>query len=721
MPFERLKDSIKKLTFEYKHPLPSVVNRNFYILFSSDMEKIKKGFEYLFPAHYSDFENLYNWLMFDSADNFAEIFREKLIQSFDAEVSISLERKGKKIIDNRNQIFFISELLSKENLERLLEALGICKSEIERGRFSNFFWIGIFIIGTKDKDNIISMPKDLRKEFQSNLKSYPFNRIFFIDIQNSLEMILRSKDEQYSIIWQLLYFLNNKALTSEMGRYEEWLNTNPASQEYITSFSSITYFYPIDEIIETVSLDYGREVVKKAIFETPPSEIPDLCFWKFVNDNKLNTLDEIIGNLSQYKEYSTVDPLREIPEPSFLNLKNYSQIIDFINNSLPLFAERNENLMRQILNYRIYKIKAELREFVKYINSEERIGLQASKEFLRKLKEHFEKLKPQSIPPPTTQDISEIIESMKIFVAESSRPPAVIIRTLLLLIFIAIFLFNFKLGLINKIISFVLSFLILGGLSFLHMLKMHKKWNSFKKIIEDTLKKNWYNLSKNYELRLANEFIDRTLMEIEEIGVELENVNRRILQLYEYFGKYPPPQISEYTLWKSLITKEKLIEFKDKITPNIDIIVEKYLKKYRPLSKWERFAPPDGREPEAWEYKVFENASEEILPDTAPLLKMNILSIFNPNNDKNFHNEIRAMIRAVQPYIKLKPGSQVTKNGFLESKDDEYKSVTQEITKNLKPYFNDISVMASPSSYRITFYALMEGIRFDNVILEKEG
>lgn len=719
MSFQTIRKQIQDITAPKKHPQSQILCRTVYFVLDKKLSNIVEWYKTWFPVK-EEVDSLSPWIT-----EAAEI-EEAINTAFSVGVDTDLTDKGYSVISSINQILFVGDLSDPEVLKKTLEFNKVLDERLQKFITVNtpVFKVGLFLlrnIETKEGKNYFKPPIDFNG-FMDNTAEI-FHRIFLIDVANPLGVFINSPDNLESLIGQLLFYLSELPKiyvgNKDPQGFAEWLNRDRVHEGEISSFSGMSMLVPIDQILETAVVIKGSEILKEAVFAPLDQIKVESKKTEFLNGAYLNSVDTLEMRLMKHPLYPLLDPLKVLPDWKPKNTDKFLSEIDRIDASLPDFAEENDKIMEKIAAKQSEDWKHALKAKIDEIIMNEEGGFDIVKAFLKELKDRTKRMVPEYIPDPAYGDPSTKILEIKALLKNGPSQEAVIARTLLLSLMGVLGFFSLFNGL-KELVGICAWVLLTGFMGFI-------RWHSFvtaleRKVIQlkELLSLKWKALLEN-KVKLRKKDMLNSLVELIDLeSQEVEKAKVRTERVFEYFeNEYTAPEPQEYAFWRYVIKEhDDIAEFAKLIQFNIKEKAQNFLRDENILEFWRRFDLPEAKEPNNWEWALLEKGCVYVLPHCAEILNISACNLLRKIKQRR-ESFIKLMEKNCEPFLRLKAGSPVPEpHASIEISKDGCDDIYSEISSSVRGRIPDVRRSNSLTSYRISFFGIIEGINRRDIRLE---
>jgi hypothetical protein len=697
MPLEKIKENIRNLIYSKKHFDLKYIYKNIFIILNSSLNSIRSWYEKILPLN-EDISKYFIW----SDENDIE---EKLQNAFDIRVREELIKKGYSLMDFV-QLIFIGDLTENETIEKIIRI----NEKIEK-KYGNFtkFKIGAFLI---EKENEKIKNFDKFKEITHKI----FDDVFLIDIFNK-NAFIKNENDLYSLFGHLLYLLSTLPISynlkKQLDLYKENLGRN---KDTVNSFSSFSYVLPIDEIFENIVIIKGIELIRES-FLNPNPDIKNVAenygndFLNKFSLNNLNSLDNSISNLTNSK---LKNPLSSIPQWRFQNTEDFLLQIENLVNSLNKYSEENKKIIEDKCKKFLDTLKNSLNETLNNIILKNKGGICIAWKFLKFLNTHVKgNLISERIERYSYNHINSLISEIRREFERSPKVEAFIARMGILWFSILLGIFYIETNIFNCIlyaIPFTILFIFFG------FLIMHSFITKIERMVirlNHSITDTWTSFSNFVRRNAINEMLKEFQKVINDILINIINTTKRVRELSKRFMKeYIPPSPNSSSFWNYIdINEERKKQFLNKLEVNIDEIANDFLNNLKIENLWEKFSPLNTRLSE-FESELLEKASLNFIPYCEEILNCSIYDILSNNDEFNiFLNHLE---NNREPFIKIKPEhtSTLFDQYILEIREEK---IERDKLEKLTKIFQQIELIDNPSLYRISFFVITRGIKFEDI------
>ncbi|RPH52429.1 MAG: hypothetical protein EHM85_02915 [Desulfobacteraceae bacterium] len=732
MALELLRRAIFDETKSLKSPKSDVLARTFYLVLSPSMGHLQNWFHEWFPDSHEAIRHVHPWYITDksiSPDKLKENLRSIFLGAFSANVTNKLINNGHRLLNTATQVIIIGDL-SEEGFGQYLESVHTLFKEIvaEFGNHeSPVYFTGIFLCRSLTKNADGNIEVKTCGHINDILKSKDeLDRVFLIDISNSSGVVVSKETDMHFLVGQLLYILSKKPLEfseeKNFAAFGEWLRRFSPRNNLCSGFSGISILNPIDQMLETLLIAKGGEILDGAFFGDIDEKKVDFYTKSLLNNVHLNSLDVFSKMLKENGKTPLVNPFKNIESvKASWNINqpdDFSAFIDYLDSHLPDDAEENRKIMDGLGQLLLDNFRYELLEHLNTAISNEKGGILIAEQFLSKLKKMLNEMMPEKVTGPLYPDISNLIHSLVTMCNKGPRKESVIARTAVL------FLAGIA-GLFSSQAIFDLPFIVFPLLTILATAVVTVYWYGSKNKIEKLVSDVWKYLFEKWDILMAKEF-SATLNNlrpqyieiIDDLALRVEESQKRLHEVIAFFkNQYAAVLPDDSAFWLYAINKrEEFIKYLPMLQTNMQTIASAYLEEDRPLELWNRTAPPvDTTELNEWEWTLGERIGLRLLPYARNIVDLSVSRLLNdsPAQTKAF---IELLKSAAQPFLCVKPGNQrCIPQATIEMPDDGSDTLYKQIETTISGSFQSKERKRSMTPYRISLFSFAESIDIDSL------
>lgn len=737
--FAELRQQVSQLTADRNFPVPRQISRVFFVVVSSSLFPLKPWFQQWFPIRDDEIAQFYPWLLVpEQEDVFRKEAEAAVGRAFSADRANTITLRGISILDSINQVLVVADLCDRDISHKMARTCKIIDNVLQRfiDPRSPVYWTGIFLLrrppsqvaGNEKKtedagEKISGLPSSGKEIIDQILQEAPwslFHRVFFLDISNPQGTFLSEEKDQRCLAGHLLYFLITYPMSAELPhQFAEWLLRNNADEGFVSGFSAFSLVVPIDQILETIAIFKGTEVMKESLLTERSPDRHLLYLSDFLQKNSMLQLEEVKKAVSEDSSFPLRDPTDSLPDFSTMRSEDYLETVNAIDGSLPGTAKDHAEAMEKIGERLLINWKESLEDHLETMATHELGGLLMAKKFLQSLQTHIEKILPPKVEPPQYSDPGGCILTLWRLLDRGPRKEAIYGRALTLALVSEVAVASFPLSLLTKVLLLVgLPALSLALAFFVSYSARQEIQNQILTLVR-LLREKWKALIEAERLKVAERCLKDLLERVKKLQKEVESALKRVEELVDYFqNRYLPPFPEEFAFWKYVVKeREELLQFQDLCRADISTVAGDYLEKDRPLLLWHRLSPPTTSEPNPLEQSLVEKAAIRVLPDCADILNLHILSFLQTGN-RQIDGYKMAMIRGAQPFLNLHPGSRSPElNAALEVESGDDRPFIEQLMRALSAHFHTIQQVSARSPYRLSFFGFLEGAKTDDVLL----
>jgi len=729
---ESLRKQIVRMTSEREFSISSRKSRTFIIVVSPWLQAAREWVNHLSPLENGDAHHFYPWIVLDyDPGAFAEEARKAFTSAYDiGRVHSELSRSS--VLQETNQVVVLADLGEENASGRVDSAIAAIRElAAEKSRpEAPVYWTGIFVtrragsgsIAGADRETVhaASQPPpnaaaSTAKQVFAGLPADLFDRLFVVDVTNPKGAEISHENDQFCLIGHLLSFLITFPIVNNSAEFIQWLGQNDASNGLLTGFSAFSFALPMNQIIETIAMAQGAEVMREAVLAEENRERFRYYLRNFEQKNALATSIALRSAMVSDVEYPLIDPAGSLAAFEFGNVSSYIAAMDAIDASLPEIAQENGKRMRQIGERRLREWNESLEDHLESMIAREKGGLPMARRFLESLLDHVESLMPPEPKPPEYEDPGVWIRRLEAFIARIPRAEAVYTRAGLLALGAELALpyslagpiGNLILRLITPLLSFLLGALVIS-------LRNHEA-SQYAIRIEKAIRGKYVALLEFAvlkEIRVALEGIrEIARRDLADIDAALGRIKTITAHFKENYRPDLPP---ESAFWKHIVRdRNAFLDLQRHCNFDATKSVKEYFERSHSLRLWRRLLGAKLQEPDAWEWTLVEQAAEIMVPGCGEIINLDIRDCFQSGGSE--HATLRStVVNAVQPFVVIDPlmpsKGIVRKYVMLEAGAAGEKPMLEPFIENLSQHMSMLRI-GSRSQYRFSFYGFCEGVK----------
>ncbi len=734
---EKLRAEIFSKTAPLKFPHSTVVSRTFYVPTSPTMNHLKEWFDEWFPILDGDLNKIYRWIALSEGEDISKTISKAVLEAKDVKTLSVLINKGYQVIENANQIIFIGDLTEDGFLESLKKSHKNFSDAFE-GLFQekgSLYRQGLFLISNLSRGYSKGAGDSKKTSIFGEFISWAKNNldmVYFIDATNRFGTVVSDAKDLHFFLGHLAYVLTQKPVEfskkDRVGAFREWVSRNSISQERFNGFSAISIVTPINQIIETLLVKKGGEILDQAFFGSFNEKRLNLYLNRILNKASLSSFEAFTHSLSKHPIYRFLDPFdafndsEKSPLAWDLNKpEGFTISADELDASLANYAETNGEIINKASETMLSEFEYSLLEDVNTaISTEEKGGMILVKDCLNKLKAHIKAMIPDEPASPIYPDSGPIIRNLEKRVKKGPRRAAVAIRSIVLS-------GSFLVGLITGLKLFDFKFNLLLSLSLLSLVFGYIYWHSWINRTENlvikitgTIRKKWEAMMNYKKTSVVKDILPKYLQIVDEMISKVELAAKRLEKLSIYFKEEhlaPSPPSSAFWI-NTLDTRDEIVsKYYNLINVDTHNVALKYITEEKPLTLWNRLSSVESSEINIFEWGLVEKATLRIIDDCRDLVNISVCGNLRdfPEKAKNF---LEFLKRSTAPFIRLKPEPDTT--GSLEifsnGCDDICSAIDHAIEGN---YSTKLATIPAKTPYRISVFSFAESIDLNS--LHKEA
>lgn len=724
-----LQARIRGRTDSRKFPTPQRIVRTIVLLASPSLFYLRDWFQQWFPIRDPEVARLYPWLLYDGSEGFAAEVGQVIGEAFDMDRANALIlRHGLEVRTSVNQVLVVADLSepgTKEAVDRSCEVLQDAVAKLS-GPQSPVYWVGAFAIrrlvqtagdGKQGVDTIISGGEAQGEEMAVWLGGSRFNRVFLIDVSNPQAAFLAAARDQYCVAGHLLYHLTvAPTLAGGAEEHVQWLTRHSPTEGDVAGFSAFSLVLPVDQIVETVTVARGAEVMRVALLEEKDPERFRFYFDNFREKNGLLNLEALRDRLGSDPDFTLDDPLRELPVQGSLPDDSYLATTEAIDAALPQRAKENGKLMKLAGAKLAACWLQSLEEHVEAILTQESGALPAAQKFLAELEKHVEGLVPVAAAGVQYGDSSQLIARLKQHLKQGPRTEAIYGRVVAGAALTDLAVFELPLGMNKALLLAALPVGWLAGGGLVHLGARERLRRLIVKL-DGNIRDKWERLMRAEAEKVAAELLKELLVKLRALRKEVDAARVRVEELVAWFKEnFAPAFPDEYAGWKYVLReRDELLAYEPMCRADVNQVARDYLDKDRPLFPWRRLAAPKTPEPNGWEWHMVELAAIRLLPHCDAIVELHILDYLQAEAVRQKFDRFKmAMLNAAQPFLNVRPEApEPERNAVLEAESLQERPIVGELMDGLAVHYRSLAVVPQVSRYRISFFGLLDraGVR----------
>ena len=732
MALEFLRRAIFKETAGLKAPKSKMLARTFYLVLSPSMGHLQDWFHKWFPDSDEAIRSVHPWYIADKsvdADKLEDLFKSKFIEAFSVDVTNKLMSDGYQISSTASQVILIGDL-TEDGFGNKLESVLSCFKKIvaEFGNHeSPVYFTGLFLCRNLEQDAEGQFKEKSCKDIGNKLKAIreKLDRVFFIDISNAAGIVVSKEKDMHFLIGQLLYILSKKPLefteTSSFAAFGEWLRRVSPRDNHCSGFSGISILNPIDQLLETLLIAKGGEVMNSAFFGGVDDAKVEFYAKSLINNTHLNSLDVFSKMLKENGTAPLIDPFKDIEAvKSSWHVdwaEEFAAYIDSLDAHLASDASENKKTMDSLGQLLMDKFRYELLEHLNAAISNETGGLLVAEKFLAKLKEKIEGMIPQKVTDQPYPDISNLILKLVEMCKNGPRKKSLILKG-------AVFFLATLAGIAGSRGLFDWPTMVFPLVIILAVAAVIVYWNASKNQMERLVSRIWQNLSNKWDVLMDREFTEtfadllpKYVLIIDGLAKRVEESQKRMREVIAFFtNQYLAESPAHSAFWRYAVNnREDFMKYLPKIQTNIQDNASAYLKEERPLELWNRTAPPNSDQLNEWEWTLGENIGLRLLPVARNIIDLSVSQLLkdSPAQTEVF---LQLLKGAAQPFLSVKPGSlKCIPQSTVEMPDEGGEDLYKKIESALSGSFSRIERKDSMSPYRISLFSFAENVSIDSL------
>jgi hypothetical protein len=735
MALEILHREIFNKTAALKFPRNEALARTFYLVLSPSMSHLREWFQKWFPASDDNIKKVQPWIIFDplnGGDTLDEIISGACIDAFDIDVVNNLTTKGYRVLDTANHVILIGDLTE----EGFIEHIGKVYDSFTRvaDRFIThrvpLHFTGLFLVRNIDRGNDGKVTVKNIRNFAAVIQwmQQALNKVFLVDVSNPCGAVVSKSTDLHFFLGQLLYILTKKPIefskAQDSAGFVEWVNRDCPSDGKCGGFSGISILSPIDQILETLLISKGGEVLEEAFFGGFQEEKAKPYLMSLLNRTHLNSEEVFRKMLLENKTYPLIKPLGNLDGEKakwdINRTEDFSVYIDSLDARLPADAAENRRIMENLSQKLLDDFRYSLLEHLNAVIINERGGLLIAERFLDELRKRISGMIPEKVTAPSYPDITNLIRTLENRCKKGPRLESVSVRTLVLVMAAAA-------GTLSSQGSFDLPAILFPFLACASAGGGVLYWYGSKNRIEGLVSDIWNNLFQKWNKLMEKETgeIYRSVLPqyipiVDELASRVRDASKRLKEITTYFRNEftaKVPDSSAFWIY-ALSSREHIMKYITSLKTDVVTTATDYLRDERPLELWNRTAVPGTHEPNEWEWSLGEGIGLRLLPLSQDIVDLSICRILrdSPEQVRNFSEVLR---RSAEPFLNVKPGTQhCSVKASFEVPGEGCDDLHKQLEDSIKSDFGHIERRDSLTPYRISLFCFVENVDIDSLKLE---
>ncbi|MBN1663577.1 MAG: hypothetical protein JW943_08255 [Deltaproteobacteria bacterium] len=732
MALEFLRRAIFDETAALKSPRSEVLARTFYLVLSPSMGHLQDWFHEWFPDCDEAIRCVHPWYIADKGsgrDKIKEHLKSMFLAAFGVDTANRLLNRGYRISNTATQVILVGDL-TEEGVDSYMESVCSTFKEIiaEFGNHeSPIFFTGLLLCRNLVKDAAENICTKTCGNIDDKLKLIKdkFDRLFLIDISNTKGVIVSNETDMHFLVGQLLYILSKKPLefTAALrpAAFGEWLRRVRPRDNRCSGFSGISILNPIDQMLETLLIAKGGEILNGAFFGGIDEDKVDFYVKSLINKTHLNSQDVFSKMLKENKDAPLIDPLKNLEAAGASWEMNrpdeFTSYIDYLDARLPGAAEENGKIMTGLGQLLLDNFRYELRDHLNGAISNETGGLLIAEKLLAKLKELITGMIPKEAPDQPFPDISNLINKLAALCAKGPRKEAVLVRGAMLCL--AIFA-----GIFGSQAMFDFPFFVFPLFALLAAVGVATYWFSSKKQVDSLVSDIWQNLFEKWNILMGKEYsaiftalLPQYISIIDELAARVQESQKRLHKVVAFFSdKYVAALPEHSAFWRYAVNnREDFMKYLPQLQTNMPDIAAAYLKEDRPLELWNRTAPLDAAELNEWEWSLGERMGLRLLPMAKNIIDLSVSQLLNDSDDQT-KAFLELLKSAAQPFLSLKPSAEhCIPQAVVEMPEEGSDGIYQQIENAIRGSFQSMERKSSMSPYRISLFSFADSVGIDSL------
>ncbi|MDA8083095.1 MAG: hypothetical protein M0024_05510 [Nitrospiraceae bacterium] len=734
MPLEILRGDIASRTAQLKFPKREVASRTFYVVVSLSMAHLRDWFQRWFPASSEELKKILPWIVFPSTggtDDVVGAVSSAWLNAYSAATINALTAEGNKVSDTATQVILIADLTEdgiQEKLETVYQAFEQIMENVTTHK-SPVVFSGLFLARNIECSANGSLGIKTSKDLKG-LEGWMTRRIakaFLFDISNPCGTIVSNANDLHFCLGQLLYILSKKpvefAMAGDHQGFSEWATRGTARDRQCTGFSGISILSPIDQIMETLLLAKGGEVLQEAFFGGFSEERAGFYLKSLMNKMHLNSTDVFRSSMTRNPGFPLIDPFAAVTQEARTwdidAAGHFIALVDGLDVRLQGDAQENRKTMDSLGKKSLDEFRYVLLEHLNQAVAGERGGLLVAGQMLSRLRETVAGMITGKPAVPVYPDVSSTIRRLESKSSVAPRRPAIVARTLMLTLALLGGFYGSQNLLDLPFIAFPLLALlgVSGGVVY---------WFASKAPLEKLVVDIWGNLHEKWTRLLdketgevVQEVLPKYMEIIDELLARVTEATSRLQEVVQFYREtYAAPVGENSAFWVySLSSREEMLKYMPLLKVDVHAAAADYLAAEKPLELWNRVSAPGSTEPNEWEWRLGEGVGRFLLPSSDDLLNLSICRILRdaPEKLRRFEELLR---RSADPYLNVVPGTpDCVKQGALETPQEGCEDIVTSLSSGLKGNYQHLHLTDSLTPYRISCFSFAEDVEMANLKL----
>lgn len=735
MALEILRREIFNETASLKFPRNEALARTFYLVLSPSMGHLREWFQKWFPTTDDSIKHIQPWVILDplcDGEALEELISGICVDAFDIDVANTLTTRGYRVLDTATQVILIGDLTEDGFAEHMGKVYDSFKRIIER--FTTYrvpvFFTGLFLVRNIEKGNngkvTVKNLSDLGPIVQWMQQS--LNKVFLVDISNPCGAVVSKQTDLHFFLGQLLYILTKKPIefskANDSAGFGEWANRDCPSDGKCGGFSGISILSPIDQILETLLISKGGEVLEEAFFGGSHEETAKSYLISLLNKTNLNSVDVFKKMLLENKTCPLIKPLDNLDADKakwdINRQEDFSAYIDSLDASLPSYAAENRRIMENLSQKLLDDFRYALLEHLNAAIINERGGLLVAERLLDELKKKIGAMIPEKTAAPSYPDITNLIRTLENRCKQGPRSESVAARTLVLAAAAAAGALSSQTRFGLPFIMFTLLACVSAGGGVLYWYGSKSRVEALVTDIWDNLFQKWNKLMEKETGEIFESMLPRYIPIIDELSSRVRDASKRLREITAYFRNEftaNVPDSSAFWIY-ALSGREHIMKYITSLKADVVTTAIDFLRDEKPLELWNRTAAPGTHDPNEWEWSLGEGIGLKLLPLSQDILALSICRILrdSPDQIRNFSEVLR---RSAEPFLNVKLGTQrCTVKASFEVPGAGCDDLQKVLEDSIRSDFGSIERKDAMTPYRISLFCFVENVEIESLKVE---
>lgn len=730
-----LRKKIAELAVERQRVSEKQTARAFVYLASPSLTPSKEWFEQYFHPFETAATQLRMWLLSQGEmEQFKTIVREAVTTVYDPNLAVELARENIDIVNALDQVLVVADLTETGTAERLVRECRVIADTLAQSTIADTHlnWTAVFLISRTASEASPAGPGDGRESGRSarsaamtslqhivdELGADSFTRVFLLNHLNKERTLIARDEDWHCLIGQLLYFLLSFPLSAEsMGGYANWAHANSPSENLVTGFSAVSFVLPVEQILETVTVAKGAEIMNIALLTQRHPDRHRFYLRSFLQKNLLSGIDEAKTAFATDKKIPLRDPIASFPDFAKMCPGDYTETMSSIDAALPTVTLENYEKMKKITEQRLQDSSFSLDEHLDGMVSGEQGGLLMAEQFLKELKTHLIRITPGDVKSPQFDDPGVEIKAIRRMDDRIPRKGALVGRTLVLILGSLLAVSTLPIPVSSKVPLFAVlpaAWLLVSTIVYVTLRQELK--NHIVRLLS-LLRGKFQVLMSARQEEVTKNLLNELLKLVNEHLEAVKTSRERLETLVKYFREeYHPEPPKEFAFWKYVVPVDSLRrEYLKLCSADIEAEARSYILE-RPLYPWKRLTVFRKLPPDHWEWGLIEKAAQ--LLDCGAIINLTVQEYFERARPE-YRGFKSVVMMLTAPFLLVQP---MPSSGALPERRLMVECGSTAITPTMDAFIHDLSLHVSDvkaygraQPYRISFFGFLEGVSIDDV------